>query len=311
MHPSPTPAERHKGGSGPTVEKKWKRLARQEVGANSIYKELKAREKLLQTEPVFIRDTERIKRSLEKAHADYPEEVTRFFRLFSAPSPSRLGRIESFLKRVFTEQVRRTLRSYVQYAARYQVRIMLCKKKPYFREKVQLSFGPKFHVKVAGGHIQPLVLVPPDEDFRPFLESENISVLPPVQQLLDTNHARFVRIEDMEGSSALSELEGFAYDPERITIVEHVADQNYLFCLFGEKVKKEVIREVAKVVTAYQKLIPGRGKAGRPPDNPRMRKTHALFKKTGRMKEKAAQVDKGNISSSQTYISRIKRKLDV
>jgi hypothetical protein len=151
--------------------------------------------------------------------------------------------------------------------------------------------------------------IPQDEDAAEYFESKELAVPPQIQTLIESGEAKLVRIDDSSGCSVLNDIESFAYHPEGITLVLHNAERPYLLCLYGEKVSKQLLDHAGKAISAFQREHYERGKGGRPVNLERRKKARELLKQPGSMKDKAAQVDTTeNISSSQSYISNLKKK---
>ena len=134
-----------------------------------------------------------------------------------------------------------------------------------------------------------------------------------LQELIDDGVANFVLVEDDLAQASLSQLECFAYHPDRITFIVHKAEQTYVHWLLGENVPKELFQKAAAVMTELQREHYSRGKAGRPPDLARQQKAFQLLREAGPMKGKAASLSQGNtakdLSASQAYLTRQKKLL--
>jgi hypothetical protein len=142
-------------------------------------------------------------------------------------------------------------------------------------------------------------------------ESERINIPPAVQEQITSGKVKFVEFEDESWSSALNELEHFAYYPEGLTFVLHQAEQPYLLCLIGEKVSDKLWRQASPVKTALLKKSLGRGTAGRRRDPKRLRESIKIRQRGGPLKGKITQNDKLKkpIESGQAYLSRVGKLL--
>jgi len=141
--------------------------------------------------------------------------------------------------------------------------------------------------------------------------TEHVDVPLPLAEATKQRKAKFVRIDDGDGSSCLSILEQVTYFPEGLTFILHNAEQPYLMCLIGEKVSTALWRELGKTVSAMLRENFGRGTAGRPTDLSKLRKVEKLLKKPGPLKEKAFQLagKAQNTATHQSYISRYRKKM--
>jgi hypothetical protein len=153
------------------------------------------------------------------------------------------------------------------------------------------------------------VPVPADESAEYYFETPDLQVPEAVEKLIGTRTAKFVQLEDISGSSVLSDLEGFAYYDRGIAFIVHRAECPYLFCLIGEKVSKQLLDQAAKGVTAFQQQYYGRGKAGRPRELMLRKKAIELLKQPGRKKEIASTLQAGvSLASRQSFLSRVTKE---
>jgi hypothetical protein len=76
--------------------------------------------------------------------------------------------------------------------------------------------------------------------------------------------AKFLQIEDEDWSSALSEIERLAYEPNGITFIVHNARYPYLFVLLGEALRLEDLRQLLPVIEKLRNKYQGRVNRGRP-----------------------------------------------
>jgi hypothetical protein len=171
-------------------------------------------------------------------------------------------------------------------------------------------------VKLVGEHFEPAAGYPGkqeqvqmgiDAPYDHYFEADRMEVPPGLEKLVTSGKAKFVLIEDESWSSALSKLEYFANYPEGLTFVVHEAEQPYLLCLIGEKVSDKVWKQGSRARNALQKKYFNRGKAGRPPNIPRLRRTIKQRKSPGALKSKIILEDNPDkkLSSEQSYSSRV------
>ena len=208
----------------------------------------------------FVSETIKLKIRLQDALENEPEAVRDFFRSYSFPTGSRLGKIKHTIKGIECKNVRSTLRRYVKYTARFGVQMYLRKKQPHFRVSVLPPWGAKFHVKLLQGHFQPMT-----SQSGPYIyeyESEEMNILEKLEKLIEVGKAKFVQIDDKDGSSVLTELEAFAYDADSLTFICHRAEQPYIICLVGEKVSSQLWREAAPAIHSLQRKYFGREGGG-------------------------------------------------
>ncbi len=278
---------------------------------------LSARRKALYSDERFIVETERVRRTLESAYASDPEAVGTFFRRFPVPNGLVLPPVFLFLRGLRDAGVRHALREYVDYSNRFRVRFRLTRRGRRFEMQVLPPYGSKFHVRLAGDHLEPVGgAVPPDFPYVDYFESADLAVQKEIQELIDSGDAKFVQIDDRSDYSVRKDLESFAYHDGGITVVLHSAEQPYLLCVFGEKVTKEVLHRFGKALSAFQREHYARGKGGRPADLERLKKALKLDRQPGQSKLKAIDLseggEKGTSQQSKTaenYLSSIRSKL--
>jgi hypothetical protein len=143
------------------------------------------------------------------------------------------------------------------------------------------------------------------------LASDKVKVPRALDEAITGGDAKFMQIDDQEGTSLLSTLEYVGYFPEGITVVLHKAEQPYVQLLIGEKVTTAQLRRVGKAVTALLREEFGRGKAGRPLNLAKRRLAKKLLQKPGSLKDKAfvlAGKESTKIGSQQSYLSRLRNE---
>lgn len=270
----------------------------------------KRRHRELITDPMFVLGTDALMRRLERAYAQNPEVVTAFFRRFSWPNGSKLRSLNAFLRKIRNMTLRETLCQYVQHANRFRVVFVLRQHAPHFETFELLPAAAKFHIKIVEGQLTPTRRTYDEEPVESSFESEEIEVPKQLDKAIKCGEAKFVRIDDKEGSSCLSLLEHVTYFPEGITFVLHNAEQPYVLCLIGEKVSVELWRQLSTTVTAILRKKFGRGKSGRPKDLKKLEQAKQLLKKPGPLKEKAFVLGgkAQNIRTQQSYLSRLRKE---
>jgi hypothetical protein len=266
------------------------------------------RHQQLSTDPKYVVARDRLSHRLEKEYARNTVTVTEFFRLFGWPTPLKLKSLKSYLSRLQDKVLKKVLRRYVRFANRFHVIFLLRRKKPHFRPIELLPGEAKFHVRMKNGQLESLRATHGEEPIDASFQS-NLRLPKPVQLAISSGEAKFVRIEDKDGSSVLTTLESIAYFSEGIAFIVHQRERPYLLCIVGEKVTNALWRKASKAVSALLHRHHGRGRAGRPKDIKKYRKTRHLLKKPGSLKAKAVELagKAPNIPTQQSYISRHRR----
>ncbi len=319
------------------MPKNWKKKLKKDTRVKALEHAEKRRRRQLSTDPMFVLQTEALKRRLEEHYANHKKIVADFFRQFSWPVAPKLKELAAFLRNIQDTALRETLREYVKHANRFRVSFVLRKRSPHFKTSEILPGAARFHVKIENGQLTPInpadeadpvedapvegvpaegfpVEDAPVEDVLPIdvsFASDQVTVPHSLDEAIRDGRAKFMQIDDEEGSSCLSMLERVAYFPEGITFVLHDAEQPYLFCLIGEKVSVAQWRKLSTAVTAMLREQFGRGKAGRPKDLQKRRQAQKLLKKPGLLKEKAFQLGGSaqHLATEQPYLSRLRKEL--
>jgi hypothetical protein len=288
----------------------WRKKLRKDPRVVAWDHARKRRRTELLADPLFEKKTETLTRQLKKAYVQNPKLVTDFFRRFSWPIASKSKKLNTFLRNMPDTALRTTLRQYCTYANRFRVVFVLRKHSPHFELLELLPSAAKFHVRIEDGQLAPIIPTDEDDPIDISFESEQIEVPRPLNEAIDAGKAKFVRIDDQEGSSCLSILEHVAYFPEGITFVLHDAEQPYLLCLIGEKVSVERWRNLSTTVTALLRQEFDRGKAGHPVNLSKRRRAKKLLAKPGPLKDKALELagKDGNFNTESSFLSRIRRE---
>jgi hypothetical protein len=282
----------------------WRDEAKRHPKVIALNRLLANRKNELARDKQFVIETARLQPRLEEALAKHEKHMRVFFRTFSYPIGVRLIEVKKFLENLERKQLKNLLGRYLKYVARFGTVFRLRSKRPHFRLEYLIPWGSKFHVRLVKGHFEPADGYHGDEEpFEYFFESDRLKVPSVLGKHIASGKAKFVRIDDVSWSSALSRLEYFAYYPEGLTFVLHNAEQPYLLCLIGEKVTDSIWREASRVRSALLRASFERGKAGRPTNIPRLREAIRTRNRPGLLK--------GNITpeksfySEQSYISRV------
>ena len=288
----------------------WRTRLRRRPRVTALDRLQTRRHRELIADPIFVQGTDALMRQLERARGKNPDVVTDFFDRFSWPNASKLKSLNAFLRNVRDTALRKTLRQYVQHANRFRIVFTLRKHPPHFEAFELLPAAAKFHIKISKGQLTPTRPTYFNEPVDSSFEAEEIEVPQQLRKAIKCRQAKFVCIDDKEGSSCLSVLEHVAYFPEGITFVLHNAEQPYLLCLVGEKVSVELWRKLSTTVTGIFRKKFGRGKAGRPKDLSKLRKAKRLLKTPGPLKAKAFLLagKAQNTETQQSYLSRLRKE---
>ncbi len=285
-------------------EKRNREIDAMEAETNRKWKELR-------NSKFFLAETEKLTTLLEDALNRCPDYLKKFFRNFGYPA-GRLGSVRRFLIGAPDSNTRQTLESYLRYVGRFGVLLKRRNRTPRFEPYALIPWGSTFHVRIRRGQLEPIVPHPDSEEPYVYLfESDPKRVPKYLKKLIQSGQAKFVEIDDEDGSTILTRLELFAYYPEGITFVVHRAEQPYLICLVGEKVTNEIWRKANKAVTAFQNELVGKGRAGRPLDTKRFKKALRLKKQHLSKKEIASALSHGDsekdFRSAQTYYIQVEK----
>jgi hypothetical protein len=297
--------------------------------AEAMERRLRRKWGALSKDKEFIWETASLLFQLEEAYAQHAKEIESFFKpVFNPPAP-HMQVVTHQIRQLQSKPLRRLLRRYVRYVARFGVTMSLRtwkrrsrvqasvpSKKSRFRVQAFVPEGPIFHVRLNRDYFEP------GEPFvwdghtpcSAFFESEKINAPSEVQKLIDAGAAAYVVIDDRAKWSVLQQLIDFAYDPDKVTFIYHNARRPNLFCLVGEGMRtKEVWQKVARAVDQFQKQGYGRTAAGRPPDLRRLVKRLHVLRKPGTLKQKAIAVARGtkdtDVFAEQVTLSKMKKRL--
>lgn len=279
----------------------------------TIEEETSKKWKALNNSKPFLLETEKLTRSLEDRLAREPKYVRHFFHLFGLPA-GRREKINTFLSNAPNLQTKAILRAYVKYVARFGVIFKLNRKSPQFKPQPLTPWGKTFRVRIKNGEFVPPTSAGRRRGPYTYLFESNPKAVPSYfNHLIKAGTGKFVRIDDEDDSSLFARLEIFAYAPECLTFMVHRGERPFLFCLIGENVTNETWRVAGSAVSAFQKQVAGRSKAGRPADLRRLKKAYRLLRNKGSKKSVAVDVSHGDYakdtSSSQSYVSTLEKSL--
>ena len=272
-----------------------------------------ARLRALESDKEYVSQSDDLKQKLELAYNTSPKEVTAFFSKFSLASTFALEKINEQVATIGDNAVRRTLDDYVKFANRFRVEFRLKSSPLSFKTLLQPSLGKKFHVKIVGDHLESgkPASAPKDHPFGESFEAIKLKIFDEAQGLVNKGQATFTQIDDGPGYSILKDFEVFAYKDDGVAFFLHNAEHSYLGCIFGEKISKQLLHDMGKTVTQFQKEHFSRTAGGRPPDIERLKKALEIDKKPISNKAKAAElagdVDQKKVKTQEVKLSKMKR----
>lgn len=250
----------------------------------------------LQSDKVFLTQTEQLKDELKKAHGFDSTATESFLSRFPIPGPHNFQDALKFVESL-PNHVQDALRAYIRYASTHGVYFV--RRKGLFEWKVApSSIARKFLAKLVDGRLDPVVAMPADDEGAHYFEVPGLPVWPAVQDLIDESttqqgenkkddekiEIKFIEIQDTTGNSVLNDIEFIAPEVDGVTIILHRAERPYLVVMFGENVKKKPLQKLGKVVSAFQDEYE-RGRAGRPTDIQTLKNTIAAVAKGGPLKD--------------------------
>lgn len=284
----------------------WRQELKKHPRVRELDRRLASRAKELGKDKEFVIQEASLKTRLEHFLFERPARVRRFFQKFRAPVGPGSRETRRFVRRTRIKNLRKLLDEYLNFAARFGVVFLLESKGNCFRLKYLVPWGTKFHVKLVDEQFRPAERrVDFNECCEDYFEDDRLNVPVEVKRIIASGKGKFVLIEDTQCSSALSRLEYFANNPEGLTFVLHSAEQPYLLCLIGEKVSDMDWKMASAARSALLRKYFNRGKAGRPPNIPRLRRAIELRTRRGSIKSKISVSDEKKFESEQSYISRV------
>jgi hypothetical protein len=287
-----------------------RRLLRKHPLVVERIKKVWAKRRALASNDLFVRETESLRKALDRALKTNRRELERFFKRYRFPVGPRVARIRRHLDGPPNTPLRKLLRRYIHHISTYGVYMILRKRDGRFKLRIFLPKRNKFHVHLVDNDLQPAAKVPEHMFDVDNFESETVGMPKHLEEHIKRGEAKFIRIDDRFFGSALSQLEALAFDPDRLTYVEHRAERPYVMLMIGENVDKKVIERQLNVITAFQREVYKVRKAGRPMDVGKLRRARNLSRKPGPAKEKAWTIMPHNAAqSAQNYFSTVKKKL--
>jgi hypothetical protein len=267
----------------------------------------------LENDKAYVEETDKIKQDLAAAYAISPATVVEFFEGFSLTSAFAQGKVAKFMRSVDSQPVRRALEDYVKYADRFRVYLRLKTEPLHFEPRASSPYGEKFHVKIVGDHLEPAAAVAGiDDPFVEYFKADKLTILSEAQKLIDDGKATFVQIDDGPGYSLMKDLESFAYRADGVAFFLHNAEQPYLGCIFGEKMTKQLLHDIGKTLTEFQKKYYRRGTGGRPADVAALKKMQEVANRPISDKAKAIELAEGGdekqINVQKVKLSQFKKK---
>jgi hypothetical protein len=263
----------------------------------------------------FLLETVRVKESLLKLVKINPTLFRTLFRRLTPLILMNRSHVKKLLREVGNGEARGILRDYVRYTSRFKVRMVRTKRS--FRPQ---PFDPpegKFHARIVDGRLHPARGEKPREAMYEYLFlDEAMSVVPELEELIECGHARFLTLDDADGSSLLSEIEHFGYQPSGLTFIVHKTHHPRVYLLIGENLSTEnVLGTAGKVLTALQKALFGKKKSGRPTSISRLKKAIRASRLALPPKHQAFQIEqkKGTATALETderYLRRVKAHLN-
>jgi len=261
----------------------------------------------------FILETERVRQSLLNLRKTAPALFRKFFRRFTPLTLLNNNHVRKVLREVRDEAARKILRNYVRYASRFKVRMSntagILVPKP---------FDPpesKFRAKIVNGHLHSVDQHPREPLYEYLFLDEGMPVVPELEELIGKGQVNFFRVEDSKGGSLLNEIEYLAYQPSGLTFIIHHARQPRIYLLIGENLSTNTfLRSAGKVVTALQKALFKRNKAGRPTDISKLREAIRISNQPISPKEQAFAIARKrglahDLETGGRFIRRVKSRL--
>ena len=256
----------------------------------------KKRLEQLRKDQTYVVQTEIMRRSLQRVRQRDTKVFDRVFRKFGMQFDH--SNIEAVLAGVSDAQMKKVVRDYAAYIARF--RVVLSARAGEFREVPLPPFEQMYRAQVVDGHLRPIEKVEEPVYDLMYLADPPIDLPDALRSMVDRGEANVVELMDGGGRSLLDELADLSYHPERLTFIIFHGEQDYLLCLVGEKLPTNTIwRSGGKVITQVQKKFYGRSKAGRPHDTELLNQAIELDQKPGTYEEKAHQLTPAPRSAAQ------------
>lgn len=296
----------------PRKSENWREELAKDPRVVELNATLQKKREALERDKYFVIEKAKIIGALERAYARQPQSIRDFFRHYRNPSPQKWVGIRGFLTNSRDTKLRRTLRRYVSFSARFGLILNLREKQEHhFEEHLLVPWASIFHVILKQNRFYAVGRHDSEERLVRF-EAKGLEIPGVLQAQINEEVARFLQIEDKTHTSVLSDIEQFAYHSEGVTFVLHRAEQPYLYLLVGEKTTNKVLRKAARVVIAFQRDLFKREKAGRPPSTDSMKKGITARQSGRPLKEEAANMageTAKDVAAKQVFLSRLGSKL--
>jgi hypothetical protein len=226
----------------------------------------------------FLIETKRLQHNLITLRNKNPKLFLKVFRRLGPLSSLRSSARNEWLRKTTDPASQEMFSDYIAYVARFKVEL------DYRHDFRPRPFGPPpfiaMHARIEDGHLrwaeespEPAEESPePEEAIYDYLFlDEKMEIIPALAELIGSGGAKLLQVDG--GGSLLEELEYLVYDPSKLAFIIHKGDQPRIYCLIGEAVSTNKLwRDAGKVVTALQKTLYKRQKAGKPPNLQRLGK---------------------------------------
>jgi hypothetical protein len=237
----------------------------------------------LETDKYFVEASARMFESLAEARKENEEIVKLFLDKFALPVGQHVSKLTRFIIGTNPpEPVSQFIHEYIAFVNRFRMSIVLRTKSGKQEPRLisWLEPGPILHAEIREGHLVPTKTFDDDAGMAEIFDGQHLHVLQAVRDsmlrpsvsgkrsrdIIQTSieKAKFLQIEDEDWSSALSEIERLAYEPNGITFIVHNARYPYLFVLLGEALRLEDLRQLLPVIEKLRNKYQGRVNRGRP-----------------------------------------------
>jgi hypothetical protein len=275
-----------------------------------------ARLRKLKKDKDFVTETASLQHDLITLRNKDAKVFLKVFRSLGPLSSLSSSARNKWLRKVTDPASQQIFSDYIRYVARFKVELDF---RHDFRPR---PFGPPsgiaMHARIEDGHLQWAEEGPePGEMVYDYLFlDEKMEIIPALAELIGSGGARLLQVDGGGGTSLLQELEYLTYDPSKLAFIIHRGDQPRVYCLIGEAVSTDKLwRDAGKVVTALQKALYGRQKAGRPANLKRRTKAIRLVRSSESPKDQAFAIQpvpktERDLESRQHYLREVKRHIN-
>ena len=128
-----------------------------------VVKEIKQRWvklRALASNDLFLRETEKLRKALDRTLKTDRRELERFFTTYRVPAGPRLAKARRHVDGPPTTPLRKLLRKYISYVSTYGVYMTFRKRDERFILRIFLPKGEKFHARLVNNNLQPVAEVP-------------------------------------------------------------------------------------------------------------------------------------------------------